>query len=707
MEENKKGFRSKKREKTEKKFYKSERRDKQKDKHRSYKKKKHIDGTKREKIVPGPNDIIGIYAPGKWDFGFVDVEIKTDSWVETKGYYVFGRNSMNAMSGDKVLATVKEFNGKKEAVVKKIITHRKEPVIGIYQQSGKFGFVLPKDKSIKKDIFIAGKFSMDAQDWEVVAVEIIKWEWRSPEWKVTKVLGKPGEKWVDIMWIALESGTRIEFWRAVKDEVQKLTKKITTRDIKKRKDLRNLFTITIDGADSKDLDDAISLEKMDKWGFKLYVHIADVAHYVKEDHAIDKEARRRGTSTYLVNKVIPMLPETLSNGLCSLNPHEDKLTLTAEIEINTAGHLKHTRVFETITRSDYRMTYKEVDQILGLQPIAWSDIWEKIWVWEKLMFGWKVSEKLVEVLQNSEKLREILAWYKQELWVLEFDFPETKIELDENENPIAFKQYTRHASMKIIEEFMIVANEAVSKKYQDLPFLYRIHPEPAEEDATKLLESLAKFRYQIPAGKKLKPKDLQKVLFEIKSDSREKLLSRMVLRSLTKAKYSPDAEGHFGLALDYYSHFTSPIRRYPDLQIHRIIKEKINRKFDDKRKKHYEIILDRVARKSSEAEVKAEKLEYKVRDLMACKYMQQHLDESFPGTVAWVIWSGIFVELENTIEWFVELNDRFGRQDYIFDADMMVLENQITWVKYTIWDKVNITVKSINEDERKIDFELV
>ena len=664
-------------------------------------KKRHSEGKPVERMVAWPDDIIGIYAPWKWDFGFVDTEIKTENGIEKKWFYVFGRNSLNAMAWDKVLATVKEFNGKKEAVIKQIIAHRKEPVIGTYTSSWNFGFVLPKDKNIKKDIFVAGKLSMDAKDWDIVAVEIMRWEGRSPEGKVVQVLGKPGDKGVDIMGLALESGTRINFWWAVIDEVTKLTKQITDRDISKRKDMRDLFTITIDGADSKDLDDAISVEKMEKWGYKLYVHIADVAHYVRDDHAIDKEARRRGTSTYLVNKVIPMLPEALSNGLCSLNPNEDKLTLSAEIEINTAWHIQVTRVFETVTKSDFRMTYKEVDQILRIWDM------ETLSLWNELMFGGKISKKLVDMLKNSEKLRAIIASYKKEVGVLEFNFPETKIELDDNDNPIAFTQYTRHASMKIIEEFMIVANEAVSRKYQDLPFLYRVHPEPAEDDAAKLVESIAKYGYHLPAGKKIKPKDIQKILDEVKWDKREKLLSRMILRSLTKAKYSPDAEGHFGLALDYYSHFTSPIRRYPDLQIHRIIKEKINRKFDDNRKKHYDLILDRVAKKSSESEVKAEKLEYKVRDLMACKYMQQHKWETFKWVVGGVIGSGIFVELENTIEWFVELNDRFGKQDFIFDVDVMTLENQITGMKYTIWDSVEITVRGINEDERKIDFELV
>lgn len=690
-----------------KKFYASEKKGK-KDKSRDYKKKKHsYTAAKTERITPDPDDVIGVYAQGKGDYGFVDVETQTEDGIEKKGYYVFGRNSLNAMTWDRVLAKVKEFNGKKEAVIRQIIRHRKEPVVGVFTSSGNFGFVTPNDKSIKQDVFVPGKLTKDAKDGEVVAVEIMKWEGRSPEGKITKILGKLGEKWVDILGIAMEAGTRIDFGRAVELEVTSLTKKITDRDIKNRKDLRDLFTITIDGADSKDLDDAVSVEKLDNGGYKLYVHIADVAHYVKEDHAIDKEARRRGTSTYLVNKVIPMLPEALSNGLCSLNPNEEKLTLSAEVEINTAGHIKTTKVFETVTKSDYRMTYKEVDQILGSTPVSKTEEKiEKLNVWDKLMFGGDISKQLVEMLQNSETLRKIIAGYKKELWVLDFNFPESKIEVDDQGNPVAFTQYTRYNSNKIIEEFMIVANEAISKKYQNLPFLYRIHPKPSEEDVDKLFTSMAKFSIPVPAGRELKPIDVQKILDSVKHDSREKLLSRLVLRSLTKATYSPDAEGHFGLALDYYSHFTSPIRRYPDLQIHRIIKEQIHRKLDAPRKKHYEIILDRVARKCSDAEVRAEKLEYKVRDLMACKYMKNHIGEEFTGVVWGVIGSGIFVELENTIEWYVELNDRFGKADFIFDVEVMALENQITGVKYTIWNEVKIRVTSVIEEEGKINFEI-
>ena len=354
------------------------------------------------KIVLWKDDIIWVFAPGKWDFGFVDVEDQKTG--EKNGYYVFGRNTNGAMAGDKVLANLKEFRGKKEAVIKKIIEHRKDPIIGIYRSSGKFGFVVPKNKIFKKDIFVAGKNSREAKDGEVVAVEVIKWEWKSPEGKISRILWKPGEKWVDILWIAIENGARMWFGRAIKDELNTLSKDISRKQIEKRIDLRKLFTITIDGADSKDLDDAISVEKMEKWDYKLYVHIADVAHYVKEDHAIDKEARRRATSIYLVNKVIPMLPEELSNGLCSLNPNEEKLTLTAEIQINAAGHIKHTKVYESVINSDFRMTYKEVDEIIETHELKESD---------ELMFGWKVSKQLIHMLTYSEEMRKILAKYKK------------------------------------------------------------------------------------------------------------------------------------------------------------------------------------------------------------------------------------------------------------------------------------------------------
>lgn len=652
---------------------------------------------KKEIFIPD-DAVTGVYAQGKWDFGFVDVEGKE------KGYYVFWRNSNNAMAGDTVIASVKVFKGKEEAEILKIVSHRKDPIVWIYKESGKYGFVVPNDKSFKKDIFVPGKWSRDAKEWEMVAVEVKAWDWKSPEWKITRILWNPGDQGVDILAIAVENWARMWFGKPIHEELEKIPKRITKNHIFKRKDLRKLFTITIDGADSKDLDDAISIEVLPKGDMKLYVHIADVTHYVKEGHAIDKEALRRATSIYLVNQVIPMLPEALSNGLCSLNPHEEKLTMTAEIVVNSAGHIKKTKVYESIISSDFRMTYKEVDQILNVKNPEIE--LEKLSIGDKLLFKGKVSQELVEMLGNSEKLRNILAKYKKELWVLSFDFPETKVEVDEAGNPIEFKKYPRYHSNKIIEECMILANEAVSKEYCKVPFLYRTHAKPSEEDVEKLFKSLAVFSYKVPVGRELKPKDVQIILDEIKNNPKEKLLSKMVLRCLSKAIYSPDAEGHFGLALDYYSHFTSPIRRYPDLQIHRIIKEKIHGKLDQTRTKYYKTLLEKVAKKSSDAEVKAEKLEYKIRDLMAVKYMKSKIWEEFDATVSGTIGHGVFVELPNTVEGFVELNDKFGRADYDYDAELFVLTNRVTGKKFTIGDALKVKLKSVDEELLQINFEL-
>lgn len=643
-----------------------------------------------DNVEQEPGDIIGIYAQWNWDYGFIDVEGKE------KGYYVFGHNSMNALPWEKVLASVKIFKGREEATIKKVLERRQDPIVWIYNAQARFGFVVPKDKNIKKDIFVAGRNSMNAKDGQVVAVKIIKWEGKSPEGEVVKVLGKPGEKWVDILGLALEYGARIGFGWAIKKELAHLHTKIPYGEYKKRKDLRDLFTITIDGEDSKDLDDAISIEKGAKNNYILYVHIADVGHYVPEDHAIDKEARRRGTSIYLVNQVIPMLPKELSNGLCSLNPNEEKLTLTCQVEVNSAWHIVKTEVFESIIKSDFRMTYKEVDQIL---------IQKDIMQWDELMFGWIVSKNLIQMLQDSEKLREILAVYKKELWVLDFDFPETKIIVDEDGNPTEFKKYERYASNKLIEEFMVLANEAVSKKFSNLPFLYRVHNEPSEEDVEKLFQSLAVFSYNVPQLQKIKPKDYQVLLAQIKLDSKEKLLSKMVLRSLSKAVYSTESQWHFGLALDYYSHFTSPIRRYPDLMIHRIIKEKIHKHLDTQRIASLEFKLPWIAKKCSAAEIKAEKLEYKVRDLMSCKFMKDKIGEVFPAIVSWVIWKWIFVELENTIEWFVELSGEVSN-GWQFNPEIMSIENIYSQKKYTIGDALSVELIKVDEDLQRIDFEI-
>lgn len=643
------------------------------------------------------DQVVWVYAQWNGDFWFVDVE------GIAKWFYVFGRNSMNAMPGDKVLAQTKMFKGRTEAVVLAILERRKDPIVGIFQAGksvGKkwptFGFVVPKNNDFKKDFFVSWTHSKNAKNGDLVAVEIVKWEGRNPEARVITNLWDPSKRGVDIMAIALEAWARIGFGEIIKKELATLPKSITDVQRGKRQDLTDVFTITIDGPDSKDLDDAISLEQKGD-DFILSVHIADVAHYVKHGHAIDKEALRRATSIYLVDRVIPMLPEQLSNGLCSLNPHEEKLTLTCEMLVNAAGHVKNTKVFESITKSDYRMTYKEVDEIVYPDLSLPSDT---------LMFGGKVTPTLESMLKNCEVLRAILSTYKHTKGVLDFDFPETKIEVDEDGNPIAFTKYERYKSNKIIEEFMVLANEAVSKKYQNLPFLYRTHLAPSEEDINKLRSSLAIFSYTLPQVDSITTLDIQKILEKISGDPKEKLLSKMVLRALTKAEYFEKADGHFGLGLDYYSHFTSPIRRYPDLQIHRIIKEQIIWKFDKTSQDHYDMILPKVAQRSSDKERAAEKLEYKVRDLMACKYMEKKIGEKFSANISGIIEKGVFVELENTVEGFVELNGRFSGWNFEFIPELMELREVGTKTKYQIGDALEVELKTVDMERLRIDFEL-
>lgn len=641
------------------------------------------------------NQIVGVYAQGKWEYGFVDVE------GIDKGFFIFGRNANGALPGDKVLAETKEFNGKIEATITDIIERRTDPVVGIYRwvkkdgKPARFGFVVPQNKDFKQDFFVAGRNSKDAKDGELVAIEIVNSDGRKPEGKVIKVLGNPEKKWVDIMAIAMEAGARMWFGWALRDELEQMTKKITASDRKKRRDLNDLLTITIDGPDSKDLDDAISITT-DGNNYTLYVHIADVTHYVRENHAIDKEARRRATSIYLVDQVIPMLPEELSNGLCSLNPNEEKVTLTCEITVNNAGHIMKTDVYESIIESNFRMTYKEVDEVLE----------KKLNISDELMFGWTISKELKTLLENCEWLRSTLSDNKHSKWVLDFDFPETKIILDEDGNPVEFKRYERYNSNKIIEECMVLANEAVSEKYSKIPFLYRIHPVPSDDDIEKLRTSLALFSITLPQAEKTKTLHIQKALEQIVWNPKEKLLSKMVLRSLTKAEYSEERKGHFGLWLDYYSHFTSPIRRYPDLQIHRIIKENISKKFDTHRKSHYENALPKIAVHSSTQERKAEKLEYKIRDLMACKFMQSKIGETFSANISGIIEKWVFVELENTIEGFVELNDRFLGNDYDFFPDAMELVHKKTKQKFQIGDFIEVTLRKVDLEMLRIDFEL-
>lgn len=479
---------------------------------------------------------------------------------------------------------------------------------------------------------------------------------------------------------------RKSFSPAVMDETKELNDYISQSDLKYRNDCRDLLTYTIDGAESKDLDDAISLEKTDS-GYILYVHIADVSHYVREDTPLDREARKRGTSIYLADQVIPMLPKEISNGLCSLHPGEDKLTLTCEMHISKSWIVTKSEVYNSVIISDYRLTYQEIDEFVSWDIKSWDD----------LLFWEKVSEYLSENIQDLKSLTDVLSKNTENRGSLDFDFPETKIILDDQGNPTEYKKSIRYDSYKIIEECMVLANESVSKQFQKHPFLYRVHEDPDGEDVekfTKMLETV------IP-GTEI-PEDFPGILALLQSSEQLQYLQKLLLRSLSKARYSEKNLGHFGLALKFYSHFTSPIRRYPDLQIHRIIKEICKWKFSSERRGYYNEILPKVARRSSDTADRSEKMEYKVRDMLACKYMSDKIGKQFTANISGMIEKGFFVELPDTIEWFVD----YGMTGLTYNPERMLLEDAI-WKELHFGSEVQVILIDIDTSRMRLEFELV
>ena len=634
-----------------------------------------------------PKNPIWIYKQGKGDFGFVDI---VDEDGEKKWYYVHERNKADALDGDEVSFRIKEFRWKEEAEIRKVVKRSGKTLVWELQiPKGKkgFGFFVPNNSFLDTDIFIPGKYLWRAKHWDIVGVQVYAWDKRNPAGKIVEILGNKKTRKIDILSLAVEGGARLKFPGKVLDEVRWLRDNLGD-EMKKRKDLRNTFTFTIDGADSKDLDDAISIEKIGD-NYKLSVHIADVTHYVREGTPLDTEAQKRATSIYLIDKVIPMLPEKLSNDLCSLNPNEVKLTLTCEMTINPKGHVIASEVYESIIKSNYRLTYNDVEKLTTGESLEETEFWKEI------------NKTLLSAMDDCKDLKKILTKRKQSEWVLNFDFPEPKIELDENDHPIHFWKYVRYNSHKIIEEFMVLANEAVSRQFQKKPFLYRIHEKPGVEDLSKLVNTLSAFDIDISASA-VDTKTFAEILDAVQGKSSEKFLQKALLRSLSKAIYSEKALGHFWLWLSYYSHFTSPIRRYPDLQIHRIIKESLSGKLNQEKLLHYKDILPGVAVHSSERERAAENIEYKVRDLMSVKYMGDKIGQEFEASISGIIQKWLFVELDNTIEWFIEMN---GSWD--FNEEFMTFENYENKKKYTLWDRVQVKLESIDSSRLRINFDLV
>ena len=655
----------------------------------------YIIKTKKGRVM-SPNKMglfVGKFVAHRKGYGFVesDEELVQDLFIP--------KDDINgALHNDRVMAEIvtpatedKRAEGKVIKIIKREVTR----VVGLFQENKSFGFVVPDDKKFNQDIFIPKRGFNGAKNDDKVVCEITLWpqENRKPEGKIIEVLGKKGERGVEIDSIIRAHGLPEEFPKKVIDEANYVSSQDLEDEIARRLDLRHLDIFTIDGEDAKDLDDAISIEVLPNGNYKLGVHIADVTHYVREKSKLDKEALKRATSVYLVDKVIPMLPKQLSNGVCSLNPFEDKLTLSCIMEIDENGKVVNSEIAETVINSKARMTYTEVSDILEKDD-------------EKLK---QTFAKQVEDFKNAEKLARILMKRRERRGAIDFDFPESKIILNREGKVVDIKCYERRISNKMIEEFMLVANETVAEHFYwlQLPFVYRIHETPSAEKMEDLNKFIATFGYHIKGDlEDVHPKEIQSLVEKIKGTKEEESISTIALRSMKQAKYSPQCIGHFGLAAKYYCHFTSPIRRYPDLQIHRIIKEQLNNKLNNKRQEQLSHIVEYASTQSSERERAAELAERDVHDFYKACYMADKVGQEFDGVVSSVTSFGMFVELENTVEGLIRLANM--RDDYyIYNQETYTIMGERSHKTFKIGDTVRIKVDNVNVDFREIDFVLI
>ena len=580
----------------------------------------------------------GVFTGNRKGFGFVTVEGMAED------VFIPEADTGGALHRDTVLLAVMpgRRGEKPEGRIVKVLERGFSEIVGTYEKSRNYGFVIPDNPKLSVDIFVPKEQAKEAVSGDKVVVRIRDYGTtrKNPEGQITEVLGHEDEPGVDILSVALAYGLKDEFPEEVLAEAEKAGSRVSEEAREGRLDLRDRLTVTIDGADAKDLDDAISLEKRDGH-YYLGVHIADVSHYVKEDSALDREALRRGTSVYLVDRVIPMLPKALSNGICSLNEGEDRLTLSCLMELDERGNLLSDRVEETVIRSDHRMTYADVSRILEGDA--------------ELTARYADS---AEMFFQMKELADLLRERRRKRGSIDFDFPESKIELNRRGVPVKVAPYDRNDAAKIIEDFMLLANETVAESYywQDKPFLYRIHETPDEGKIRSLGVLIENFghHFRLMDGE-IHPWELQKLLAEIADSPEEALISRLTLRSLKRARYSPECAGHFGLAAKYYCHFTSPIRRYPDLQIHRIIKENLHGELTGRREQNYRMRLSEVAEIASRTERTADEAEREVEKMKKCQYMEFHIGECFDGVISGVTNWGFYVELPSTVEGLVHV----------------------------------------------------
>lgn len=647
---------------------------------------------KKEKIVlPERYGVyVGRIDVNKRGFGFVfRGEGKGDIFVPEMAL-------KTAMNGDKVQVKLLRENAgtrRAEGEIIEVLERKNNKIIGVYEQTKAFGFVSPEDQKLQHDIFISKSNRNYAETGDVVVVEITKWpeKGRNPEGIIVEILGKKGDKGVDILTVVKKFNLPEAFPPKVLSYTDSLSEVVDEKEFSYRRDLRGQKIMTIDGADAKDLDDAVAVEKLENGMYKLSVHIADVSHYVRENTPLDKEAFKRATSVYLLDLVIPMLPEKLSNGLCSLNPFEPKLALSCDMVIDGHGNVVEHEIYESVIESKLRATYEDVTKILQGEM---NESLEKY-------------REYIPMIEDMRDLQKILENKREKRGAIEFDFPESKITLDKLGKPVDVSLYPREISNKIIEEFMLACNETVSEHmfWTHVPFIYRIHEEPDEEKLKAFTEFSYNLGYPVKLFAGVQPKVLQEVLKKVEGKKEEPVLSKLLLRSMMQARYAPENIGHFGLAATYYSHFTSPIRRYPDLMIHRIIKEFLHGNIDEKRIRSLIPIVSEASKQASEMERVAVDAERELDALKKAEFMQQHIGETFEGIISSVTNFGLFVELPSTIEGLVHITSLYDDY-YVYDERYMTLLGERSGKKYSLGEKIRVLVANVNLDSHEIFFEI-
>lgn len=650
--------------------------------------------TKNEKYGLIDNDhlITGRLQGHEKGFGFLIANDK-----ERKDIFIPAENMNGAMHGDKVIVNItrrEEEGRREEGEVINILERKNVTIVGTFEDNKNFGFVVPDEKKIGYDIFIPKSSTKGAKTNQKVVVEITTWPIarRNPEGKVIEILGYLSEKGTDILSIIRQFDLPEEFPNEVKRIAKSIPQEVDKEEAERRVDLRHINTFTIDGADAKDIDDAVSIEMKENGNYYLGVHIADVSHYVKRSSILDKEAYNRGNSVYLIDRVIPMLPEELSNGICSLNPNVDRFSLSVFMEIDKNGKVIDNQIVEGLINSKQRLVYDDVSDFLENDD---EEAKEKL---RNVANDLKLMEELMHILYEKRERR----------GSIDFDFPETQIILDKKGIPVEIKKRERRIANRLIEEFMLVCNETVGERFfwNDIPFLYRTHEEPSGDKIAAFNKLIHNFGYTIKGQQEIHPKELQLLTKEIKGKKEEPLISTLMLRSMKKAIYSSDPGIHFGLAAQYYSHFTAPIRRYPDLIIHRIIKEYINGELDSKTIKELEKRLPDIADQTSMTEKRAEDAEREVEDMKKAQYMKKHIGEEFDGIISSLTNFGMFVQLENTIEGLVHFNHMLDDY-YHFDEENYYIIGERTKKQYKLGDEVKIRVINSDIMKRDIDFELV